>query len=157
MHILFVHMVKFKFFWHNSQYITLPTQSCLLLRSFCANLLSSLIMWLVVSSLSPHSLYLLFCCVLSILALIWLVLMALFCAAIRRNFIYHLIYQPLRSGRIWHKVNFLSGNQSVQLFTHSWRENNWIHTFPKDISAMWNAINLVQDLNSSRRVHFLQR
>ncbi len=22
------------------------------------------------------------------------------------------------------------------LFTHSWRENNWIHTFPKGISAM---------------------
>ena len=21
-------------------------------------------------------------------------------------------------------------------FTHSWRENNWIHTFPKGISAM---------------------
>ena len=30
--------------------------------------------------------------------------------------------------------------QSTLLFTHSWRENNWIHTFPKGISAMWNAI-----------------
>ena len=39
--------------------------------------------------------------------------------------------------------------QSALLFTHSWRENNWIHTFPKDISAMGNAISLVQDLNSS--------
>ena len=37
---------------------------------------------------------------------------------------------------------------SALLFTHSWRENNWIHTFPKGISAMWNAIRLVQDLNS---------
>ena len=36
-------------------------------------------------------------------------------------------------------------------------ENNWIYTFPKGISAMWNAISLVRDLNSSRRVHFLQR
>ena len=27
-------------------------------------------------------------------------------------------------------------NQSALLFTHSWRENNWIHTFPKGISAM---------------------
>ena len=44
--------------------------------------------------------------------------------------------------------------QSALLFTHSWRENNWIHTFPKGISAMWNAINLVPDLNSYRRVHF---
>ena len=27
----------------------------------------------------------------------------------------------------------------------------------KGISAMWNAISLVQDLNSYRRVHFLRR
>ena len=72
-------------FLHISQWITLPTQSCLALYSFCANLLHSLIMWLIVSSLSPHSLHLLFCCVLSILALIWFVLMALSCAAIRRD------------------------------------------------------------------------
>ena len=65
-------------FLHISQWITLPTQSCLALNSFYANLLHSLIMWLMVSSLSPHSLYLLFCCVLSILALIWLVLIVLF-------------------------------------------------------------------------------
>ena len=70
---------------HISLWVTLPTKSCLVLYSFCANLLHSIIMWLVVSSLSPHSLYLLFSCVLSILALIWLVLMALFCAAIRRG------------------------------------------------------------------------
>ena len=68
-------------FLHISQWITLPTQSCLALYSLCANLLHSLIMWLIVSSLSPHSLHLLFCCVLSILALIWFVLMALSCAA----------------------------------------------------------------------------
>ena len=41
-------------------------------------------MWLIVSSQSC-CLHLLFCCVLSILALIRLVLMALFCAAIRRD------------------------------------------------------------------------
>ena len=72
-------------FWHISQWITLPTQSCLALYPRCANLLHSLMIWLIVSSLSPHSLHLLFCCVLSILALIWLVLMALSCAAIRRD------------------------------------------------------------------------
>ena len=66
-------------FLHISQWITFPTQSCLVLYSFCANLLNSLILWLM----SPHSLLLLFCCVLSILALIWLALSA-FCAAIRR-------------------------------------------------------------------------
>ena len=72
-------------FLHISQWITLPTQSCLALYSFCANLLHPLIMWLMVSSLSPHSLHLIFCWVLSILALMWLVLMALFCATIRRD------------------------------------------------------------------------
>ena len=54
------------FVWSNwdflriSQRISLPTQSCLALYSFYANLLHSLIMWLIVSSLSPHSLHLLF-------------------------------------------------------------------------------------------------
>ena len=72
-------------FLHISQWITLPTQSCLALYSRWANLLHSLIIWLMVSSLLPHSLHLLFCCVLSILALIWFVLMALSCAAIRRD------------------------------------------------------------------------
>ena len=72
-------------FLHNSQWITFPTQSCLVLYSFYVNLHHSLIMWLMVSSLSPHNLHLLFCCVLSILALIWLVLTALFCAAIGRD------------------------------------------------------------------------
>ena len=40
-------------FLHISQWITLPTQSCLALYSLCANLLPSLIMWLMVLSLSP--------------------------------------------------------------------------------------------------------
>ena len=71
-------------FLHISQWITFPTQSCLALYSFCAILLHSL-MWLIVSSLSPHSLQLLFCCVLSILALIWLVLIALSCTAIWKD------------------------------------------------------------------------
>ena len=79
------------FAWSNlnflqiSQWITLPTQWCLVVYSFCANLLHSLIMWLIVSSLSPHNLHLLFCWVLSILALIWLVLMTLSCAALLRD------------------------------------------------------------------------
>ena len=68
-------------FLHNSLWITLPTQSSLVLYSFCANLLHSL-MWLIVSSLSLHNQHLLFCWVLSILTLIWLVLMELFCVTI---------------------------------------------------------------------------
>ena len=55
-------------FLHNSQWITLPTQSCLDLLSFCANLLNSL-MGLIVSFLSPDNLHLLFCCDISILVL----------------------------------------------------------------------------------------
>ena len=70
---------------HNSQWNTSPTQSFLVLYSFCAYLLHSLIMRLMVSALSPHNLHLLFCCVLSIFALIWLLLMALFCAAIGKD------------------------------------------------------------------------
>ena len=38
---------------HNSKWITFPTQSCLVLYSFCVNLQHSLI-WLIVLSLSPH-------------------------------------------------------------------------------------------------------
>ena len=79
------------------------------LYSFCANLLHSLIMWLMVSSPSPYSLYLLFCGVLSILALIWLVLMALSCASIRRDSV-SLLWFP-----------FLS---QVQIFSYYNNNNN---------------------------------
>ena len=48
-------------FLYISLWITLPTQSCLVLYSFCANLLHSLIMWLIVSSLPLHCLHLQFC------------------------------------------------------------------------------------------------
>ena len=53
-------------FLHISQWITLSTKSFLVLHSVCANLLHSLIMYLMVSSLSPYSLHLLFCCVLGV-------------------------------------------------------------------------------------------
>ena len=102
------------FVWSNwnflliSQWTTLPTQSCLALYSFCANLLDSLIMWLIVSSLSPHSLHLLFCCVLSILALIWLVLMALSCAAIRRDSVSLLKFPFLSQVQVfWCEILFI--------------------------------------------------
>ena len=38
---------------HNSQWITFPTMACLVIYSFCANLLHSLIMSLIVTFLSP--------------------------------------------------------------------------------------------------------
>ena len=72
-------------FLHIPRWVTLLNQSCLVLYSNCANFLHSLIMWLMVSSLSPHSLHLRFCCILSILALIWLVFTALFYTAIRSD------------------------------------------------------------------------
>ena len=44
-------------FLHNSQWITLLTQLCPVLHSFYTNLLHLLIIWLIVSSLSPHYYY----------------------------------------------------------------------------------------------------
>ena len=55
--------IYYLFVWSNLNYlhnfmgITLSLQSCLVLHSFCANFLHSLIMWLMVSSLSPHDLH----------------------------------------------------------------------------------------------------
>ena len=82
-----VHIPRLNFLL-SYQWITFPTLSCLVLNSFCANLVCSIIVWLIVSSLSPHNQYLLFYCVLFILSLIWLVLMAFFCAVIKRDSVY---------------------------------------------------------------------
>ena len=96
-------------FLHISLWITLPTQSCLVLYSFCTNLLHSLIMWLIVLSLSPHSLHLLFSCVLSILALIWLFLMALSCAAIWSDSVSLLRFPFLSQVQVfWCEMSFIS-------------------------------------------------
>ena len=75
-------------FLHSSQWITLPTHLCLVLYSFFANLLHSLMVWLIVSFLSLHIQHLMFCCILAILPLVWLVLMALFCATIKRDSVF---------------------------------------------------------------------
>ena len=75
--ILFVRMVKLKFL-HRS--LAHPVES-----SLCANLLYSLIIWLIFSSLSPHNLHLLFCFLFPVLVLMYFVLMALFCAANRQD------------------------------------------------------------------------
>ena len=103
-------------FLHISLWIFLPTQSCLVLYSSCANLLHLLIMWLIISSLSLHSLDLPFCCILSILALIWLVLMALFCAAIRRDFVSLLKFPFLSQVQVfWYKMMFISYLKGPQI------------------------------------------
>ena len=98
----------------------LPTQSCLVSYSFCANLLHSLIMWLTVSSLSPHSLHLLFCCVLSIPALIWLVFMALFCASIRRDSVSLLKFPFLSHFQVF-------SCETVETFKNFFYDNAWPH------------------------------
>ena len=67
---------------HNSQWIAFSTHWCLVLYYFCANLLHSLIIGLIVLSLSVYNLHLLFCCIFDFTSL---VLMVLFCVAIRRN------------------------------------------------------------------------
>ena len=64
-------------FLHSSLLIPFPTQSCLVFHFLCASLLLSLIVWFIISSLSPNNPHLLFCCLLSIW-LKYLVLMALF-------------------------------------------------------------------------------
>ena len=50
---------NFKFL-HNLQLTTFPTKSCLVLHSFCANLMNSLIIWQVVSTQSPHIIIIIF-------------------------------------------------------------------------------------------------
>ena len=54
-------------FLPNFLWITFPTQTYLVLYSFYTSLINSLVILLIVSSLSPHNLQLLFCCVLSYL------------------------------------------------------------------------------------------
>ena len=95
MHILFVRMVKLQLL------VQFPEDQSTHSIAFCTNLLRSLIMRLIASSLSPHNLYLLFCCVLSILALIWLVLMALFRSAIKRDTVSLLRFPFLRSVHVF--------------------------------------------------------
>ena len=78
-YIRFGGIVKFQFL---TLLITFPAQSCLILYSFWVSLQHSLIMWLIVSSLSLQNQHLLFFGKLSILALIYWILIRLFCAAI---------------------------------------------------------------------------
>ena len=83
----FFSMVKFQSFpQFLVDHLSYPVESNFIL--FCTTLLHQFIMWLSVLSLSPHNLFLLFCCVLSIFALTLLVLTALFCSAIRKDSVF---------------------------------------------------------------------
>ena len=122
-------MVEFKFLTH-FPLNHLTTQSCLALYSLCANLLHSLIIWLMVSSLSPHSLHLLFCWVLSILALIWLFLMALSYAAIRRDSVSLLKFPFLSRVKILScEILFISRlNPPIELFSFPFLFPSYCHS-----------------------------
>ena len=66
--IPFGRMFKFQFLAQFPvDHLPHPVMSCLAV--FCTNLLHSLIIWLIVSSLLPYNMHLLFCCFLSIFAL----------------------------------------------------------------------------------------
>ena len=97
--IPFVHMVKLQFLAQSPvDQLTHPVMPSLIL---CVNLVHSHIMGLIVLFLSPHYLHLLFCCVLSFLHLILLVLMVLLCAAIRKDSISFLKFSFLRLTHIF--------------------------------------------------------
>ena len=72
---MYIIMVWCFSFLHNSQWIIFLFQSYLVLCSFCAYLLHSLIIWLIVSSLSLHNLHLQFCCILFIFTLLFIGIM----------------------------------------------------------------------------------
>ena len=84
-------------FFHNFQWISWPTKLCLVLYSFCVNLLCDR------SSLSPHKLNLLFCCILFILSLIWLILMSSFlcCYCYHNNNNYYCIDRAREIRKLW--------------------------------------------------------
>ena len=99
-------------FLHSSQGITFPIHSCLPLYFFCVSLQYSLINRF---HLSPHNLHLLFCCLLTIFALIKWDLMTLFYAAIKRDSV-SFRRLPLSSPFPDHFVcNFLSLSQEISI------------------------------------------
>ena len=81
-HIPLSHVVSFFFFCQTPSGSPSPPRHVFSLFYF--KLMHSLIMWLIISFLSPHYLHLHFYCILFIFALTYLVLMALFCATIRK-------------------------------------------------------------------------
>ena len=81
---------------HNSLRISFHTQSCLVLYSFCANLLHSLIIWLITSFLSPHTLHLLLCIVYPYGIIIIIIIIII----ILRHYIYIYIYIKKERGSV---------------------------------------------------------
>ena len=114
-HIPRVHMVKLEIF--STTLIPFLTQPCLDLYSFCPNIHHSLIIWLPVSSLSPHNLHCLFRCVLFIFTLTSFVLIT-FCAAIRRDSVslIQVSFSLPFPDHLLYDFDWLSLEISIQLF-----------------------------------------
>ena len=91
---LIYHWVEWSNFniFHIFQWFTFTIKSFRVLHPLCASLLHLLTMRSTVSSLTPLSIDVLFCCVLSIFVLTELVFMTLFCATISRDSISYFIF-----------------------------------------------------------------
>ena len=116
-HIPFVCMVKIlvQFPGDHLAHPVVPSLIFFLGNFFYIHLLCD---WLF--CLSPHNFYLHFCCNLSILALLWLVLMALFCAAIRKDSVSLLKFPFLSHVHFfleWDVASY-SLKKSIELFSH---------------------------------------
>ena len=113
---------------HNCLLITLPIQSCLLLHTFYTSLLHSFIIRLIISSVSPHWVYLPYCCFLSMFALKYFIFIVLFWAVIS-----HTLWVFLTScrwwyfSRVWEAVNLLWSQYFGR--SHQWR-SRFVHRFP---------------------------
>ena len=92
--------IKLNLLYH-FKWIPFPTQSCLSSTPFMLLCFIHSFMWLTLSSLSPHNLHLLFCCVLSVFALTQWALMIVFCDTIKRDSISLLRFPFLNSVQVF--------------------------------------------------------
>ena len=98
----------------------------------------------MVSPLSPHNRHLLFCCLLSILSLIWLFLMALFCAAIRRDSVSLLKFPFLSYVLVLlFEMLFMSRLNAIELFFFPFLFPSYCHRVVSIVSGGYNLSCLV--------------
>ena len=71
-----------------------------------------------------------------------------------------IFYSPSQQSNFFSKTGCLTKDKEPNLLYYlpiAGGENRWIHAFPKEISAKWNANSSTQELNSSCKFHLLQR
>ena len=134
-------------------------------------------MWLMVSSLSPRNIQLLFCCVLSILALILLVLMALICASISRDSVSLLQFPFLSSVQVFScKMTFIChlkrpqscfsshfssychsvGHPVVSIIFDGWSQSSF-QFFYVVLKSSYRCVSIVFNVGKSSSFLFLNR